>query len=117
MRIFDQTRPLGTRATQKDRLRPLKHWCGVPVGVSRGQCVALEQARADLIAAVRARLGDREKDFLVSFKRGEPRWELLGVSHAPDLPAVRWKLHNLERMGEARRKAAVEELERALQGA
>jgi predicted nucleotidyltransferase component of viral defense system len=78
---------------------------------------ALEQARADLIAAVRARLGDREKEFLVSFKRGEPRWELLGISHAPDLPAVRWKLHNLERMGEARRKAAVEELERALQDA
>jgi predicted nucleotidyltransferase component of viral defense system len=75
---------------------------------------ALERARADLIRAVRARLGDREKEFLVSFKRGEPRWELLGVAHAPELPAVRWKLHNLDRMGKARRKAAVEELEKAL---
>lgn len=78
---------------------------------------ALEQARADLVAAVRARLGNREKDFLVSFKRGEPRWDLLGVAHAPELPAVRWKMHNPERMGEVRRNSAVEDLERALAGA
>jgi predicted nucleotidyltransferase component of viral defense system len=74
----------------------------------------LERARADLIGAVRARLKDPEKEFLVSFKRGEPRWELLGVEHAAALPAVRWKLQNLERMGEARRRAAVTDLERAL---
>ncbi len=73
----------------------------------------LERARRDLIAAVRARLGDREKEFLVSFKRGEPRWELLGVDHASELPAVRWKLQNLERMGEARRTAAVAALDEA----
>jgi len=75
---------------------------------------ALERARTELVAALRARLGDREKEFLLSFKRGEPRWELLGVAHAPDLPAVRWKLHNLERMGKAKRMAAVAELEKAL---
>jgi predicted nucleotidyltransferase component of viral defense system len=74
----------------------------------------LERARQDLIAAVRARLGDREKEFLVSFKRGEPRWDLLGVHHAAELPAVRWKLQNLGRMGEERRRAAVAALERAL---
>lgn len=78
---------------------------------------ALERTRAELIAAVRARLREREKGFLVSFKRGEPRWELLGVEHAPELPAVRWKLQNLDRMTPSRRAAAVRELERALQDA
>ncbi len=53
-------------------------------------------------------------EFLLSFKRGEPRWELLGVAHAPNLPAVRWKLHNLDRMGAARRRQAVADLEHAL---
>jgi hypothetical protein len=77
----------------------------------------LERARSDLIAGVRALLGEREKEFLLSFKRGEPRWELLGVAHAPDLPAVRWKLHNLDRMGEASRKRAIGDLERALRDA
>jgi hypothetical protein len=75
----------------------------------------LEHARRELIEAVRARLQDREKEFLVSFKRGEPRWELLGVEHAAELPAVRWKLQNLDRMGEAQRRAAAADLERALE--
>lgn len=75
---------------------------------------ALEQVRSELIGAVRARLGEREKGFLLSFKRGEPRWELLGVAHAPELPAVRWKQLNLERMGKAKRAAAVAQLEKAL---
>jgi len=75
---------------------------------------ALEQVRSELIGAVRARLGEREKGFLLSFKRGEPRWELLGVAHAPELPAVRWKQLNLERMGRAKRAAAVAQLEKAL---
>jgi len=75
---------------------------------------ALEKARADLLAALHARFGEREKEFLLSFKRGEPRWELLGVAHAPDLPAVRWKLHNLGRMDAARRRQAVADLEHAL---
>ena len=75
---------------------------------------ALEQARVDLLTALHARFGDREKEFLLSFKRGEARWDLLGVAHAPDLPAVRWKLHNLGRMGEKMRGEAVAELERVL---
>jgi len=75
---------------------------------------ALERAREDMIAALHRHLGEREKDFLLSFKRLEPRWNLLGVEHAPNLPAVRWKLHNLERMGRKAREGAVRELERVL---
>ena len=74
----------------------------------------LERAREDMIAALHRHVGEREKDFLVSFKRLEPRWNLLGVEHAPNLPAVRWKLHNLERMGRKARDGAVRELERVL---
>jgi predicted nucleotidyltransferase component of viral defense system len=75
---------------------------------------ALERAREEMIAALHRHLGDREKDFLLSFKRLEPRWNLLGVEHAPSLPAVRWKLHNLESMGRKAREGAVRELERVL---
>jgi hypothetical protein len=52
---------------------------------------------------------------VASFKRGEPRWELLGADHAAELPAVRWKLQNFRRMGEARSTGGVAELERALE--
>lgn len=76
---------------------------------------ALEQARTDLIAALHARLTERERSFLVSFKRGEPQWDLLGVAHAPDLPAVRWKLHNLALMSSDKRREAVGNLIRVLE--
>jgi hypothetical protein len=75
----------------------------------------LEQARLDLISSLHARLGDREKSFLTSFKRGEPRWDLLDVAHAPDLPAVRWKLQNLARMADGKRREASRDLERVLE--
>lgn len=75
----------------------------------------LEQARLDLIASLHARLGDHEKSFLTSFKHGEPRWDLLGVAHAPDLPAVRWKLQNLARMADGKRREAIRDLERVLE--
>lgn len=75
----------------------------------------LDQARADLIAALHGKIGDGEKTFLLSFKRGAPRWELLGVEHAPELPAVRWKLQNLDRMTAERRSDAIANLERVLE--
>ncbi len=74
----------------------------------------LDQARSDLIKALHARLGEREKTFLISFKRGEPRWDLLGVAHAAQLPAVRWKLQNLAQMTPTKHYAALANLERVL---
>ena len=75
----------------------------------------LDQARSDLIEALHQRLGEREKAFLLSFKRGEPRWDLLGVAHAADLPAVRWKLQNLTQMALDKHREALGNLERVLE--
>jgi predicted nucleotidyltransferase component of viral defense system len=74
----------------------------------------LDQARADLITALHGRLREREKAFLMSFKRGEPSWDLLGVAHAADLPAVRWKLQNLAQMAPVKHREALDNLERVL---
>lgn len=74
----------------------------------------LEQTRTNLIAALQERLGDREKSFLISFKRGEPQWALLGVEHAQELPAVRWKLQNLMQMAPDKRREAIGNLESVL---
>ena len=75
----------------------------------------LDQARADLIAALHERLGEPEKAFLMSFKRGEPSWDLLGVTHVSDLPAVRWKLQNLAQMAPEKHREALDNLERVLE--
>lgn len=75
----------------------------------------LNRARTELIAALHQRLGEREKEFLKSFKRGEPNWDLLGVAHAADLPAVRWKLQNLAKMSPDKHREALDNLERVLE--
>lgn len=74
----------------------------------------LVETRERMISAIHARLGEREKRFLLSVKRMEPDWELLDLPAAASLPAVRWKLHNLAQMSANKRKAALEKLERIL---
>jgi len=76
----------------------------------------LELARDELIAALHNRLGESEKAFLRTFKRGEPQWELLGINHVADLPAVRWKMLNLSRMSGEKRQEIIDKLELTLQG-
>ena len=57
----------------------------------------LVQVRGQLIEGIRNGLTNDEKEFLLSFKRLEPEWELLGIQGVQELPAVRWKLQNLGR--------------------
>lgn len=76
----------------------------------------LERARTELIGALHRWMGDREKSFLLSFKRGEPQWELLGIDHVPALPAVRWKMLNLARMPQDNRREIIDKLESTLEG-
>jgi predicted nucleotidyltransferase component of viral defense system len=46
-------------------------------------------ARDALVARVIGGMPEAHRRFLVSFERGEPDWDLLGVPGAADLPAVR----------------------------
>lgn len=75
----------------------------------------IEQTRERLIDEIRGRLGEREKQFLLSMKRGEPDWDLLALGRAQELPAVRWKLHNLRSMRAADRERAIERLKLVLE--
>ena len=57
---------------------------------------------------------DRTGGFLSGFKTGEPDWALLGVPGAPDLPAVRWKQMNLDKLSREARGRLVAQLEDVL---
>lgn len=74
----------------------------------------LEETRERLIAEIHARLGVNEKQFLLSVKRLKPEWELLGLGGVDQLPAVKWKLHNLAQMAVDKRAYAVGRLEKLL---
>jgi hypothetical protein len=51
-----------------------------------------------LISKIKNDLTDDEKRFLLSLKKREPDWDLLGLKGVENLPAVRWKLINLNKM-------------------
>jgi predicted nucleotidyltransferase component of viral defense system len=68
----------------------------------------LEETRERLIARINADLTAAERQFLLSLKRLEPKWDLLGLPGVERLPGPRWKLYNLRKMDPAKRKAAEE---------
>ncbi|HEY3332964.1 MAG TPA: nucleotidyl transferase AbiEii/AbiGii toxin family protein [Capsulimonadaceae bacterium] len=75
----------------------------------------LEDVREQLIANLMAGMTEQDKEFLLSFKRRAPNWQLLGLTGIERLPAVRWKLLNLDKMPAEKHAHAVRALETALQ--
>lgn len=75
---------------------------------------ALESARLDLISEINHRLTDAQRRFLIGFKEGVPDWRLLKLDHVEELPSVRWKMLNLEKMAGDDRRAAVAKLHQVL---
>lgn len=74
-------------------------------------------ARENLITEISGRIPAKHKNFLLGFKRGTPDWTLLGIPGAADLPAVRWKQINLDRLSPEQRVTYVERLAAALERA
>ncbi|EGM75908.1 protein of unknown function (DUF1814) [Rheinheimera sp. A13L] len=60
--------------------------------------VDLNAALLQLVHRINTSLTTEERAFLLSFKNRTPDWSLLGLSGIDQLPAVRWKLHNLNNM-------------------
>jgi len=52
----------------------------------------------------------KEKQFLLSFKSLAPDWNLLGLGNIQELPAVKWKLLNLQKMDKKKYQKALEKL-------
>ena len=58
----------------------------------------LLDVRSKLIKDIKSSLKEKEVQFLLSFKKKKPKWDLLGLDNVEELPSVGWKLINLERM-------------------
>jgi hypothetical protein len=76
----------------------------------------LKEVRLHLLKKIRELLSEDDKKFLLSVKRGEPQWDFLNFPHVRELPAVKWKLHNISKMNSVKHKEAVEKLESVLFG-
>ena len=68
------------------------------------------KTRELLIETINNRLSTNDKQFLLSFFDGKPDWNLFRESHAQELPAIKWKLLNLNRLDSAKKRAQIESL-------
>jgi predicted nucleotidyltransferase component of viral defense system len=75
----------------------------------------LYETRERLVRMLRLDLEESEKRFLLSLKRGDPDWNALDIDHLEELPALQWKLLNIQRMDKGKRTAALAKLETVLQ--
>jgi len=57
-----------------------------------------ERTRIQLVGEIQSKLTNDDRLFLMSFKEGKPDWEKLTVKNARELPAILWKLQNIERL-------------------
>lgn len=70
----------------------------------------LNQTRVKLIDSINRMLTEKDKLFLLRFKEGNPDWDHIGFPHIKDLPAVKWKLHNLDLMRHVDRESMIDNL-------
>lgn len=73
-----------------------------------------EATREKLIETVNSSLSDSDRSFLLSFKQGNPNWDLYPIAGLEDMPAVQWKLLNIHKLmkdNPKKHKALVDKLE------
>jgi len=63
---------------------------------------ALLKTRSRLRSELTGRLTEKHRTFLIGLAHAEPDWTLLECPHAADLPALRWKLANLQTFSQRR---------------
>lgn len=57
-----------------------------------------ENTRETLIGIIKQRLTENDKKFILSFEMGEPDWDLFPHPVLKDLPAIKWKLLNIQKL-------------------
>lgn len=75
----------------------------------------LVKARQQIIDTLRNTLTKEERLFLLSIKKGQPEWELLAVAGIHQLPAIQWKLFNIQKMDTIKHRKATEKLRNLLE--
>ncbi len=77
-------------------------------------CDELDVVRKTLISCINSDLSNDERLFLLSLKKGEPQWSYIDVEGIENLPAIQWKVANINKMERAKHAKAVESLQRIL---
>ena len=78
------------------------------------ECEDLTSVRPMMLISLQKPFTERDHAFLMSFKRGQPDWALFDYPDAANLPAIRWKLQNINKLAKNQVKH-VEQLDKLKQ--
>jgi predicted nucleotidyltransferase component of viral defense system len=59
-----------------------------------------EFTRRNLLETVHNMLNEQDKNFLLSFKSAIPKWDLTDIKGLSELPAIKWKLLNIQKLAQ-----------------
>jgi len=82
------------------------------------EVIAIEElikTQHEMIKTLIGRMPDHHRAFLIGFELGEPDWSLLRISHVAELPAIRWRQRNLDKLNPDQRSDLVELLRASLE--
>lgn len=82
------------------------------------EVIAIEElikTQHEMIKTLIGGMPDHHRAFLIGFELGEPDWSLLGISHVAELPAIRWRQRNLDKLNPDQRSDLVELLRASLE--
>lgn len=74
----------------------------------------LVKTQHEMIEVLIGAMPDHHREFLIGFEGGEPDWSLLKIGHVAELPAIRWRQRNLDKLKPDQRSALVELLRTSL---
>ena len=75
----------------------------------------LVKTREQYIHQLKKELTENERRFLLSLKEGAPKWDLLGVPGIEKLPAIQWKLANIQKMKKEKHQEQIARLKAKLE--
>lgn len=76
----------------------------------------LQNVIPSLVKTIHETITEKDRKFLLEFKKGQPDWQNFPVPGVAQLPAIQWKLFNLARMPLMKRKQAIAKLQKILWG-
>lgn len=74
----------------------------------------LQRVQHQLAEELVAKMPDPHREFLIGFEAGVPDWGIFESGHVANLPAVRWRQMNLDKIDASVRSALVENLKNVL---
>ena len=57
-----------------------------------------ENTRIQLVKTINSLLTENDKTLILSFKAGNPDWNLSNIMQLQNLPAIKWKLQNIQKL-------------------